>query len=265
MIAFRISDKAQRRIAFGVALIVALLLIAEEHLFPLATYHPGSVATLTFQWKMLKKDAEDLAIAWAKGRADLLEQAQRSIPKETAAREVLRLSTIELQYLDFVNSAIPMFGEMADDYKQVLAIGGEPYERFKSNMADYRTISEVYPKIVQCRQEVGSDSQKLIAGLQDMGSSEKAVDALISMTNGLASLVRSTRTGQFAHCGNELVRFEEAYGRLVAQHSDVVDVLKEHAEEQACYKKIFHWFLVAVLLFLPWLPENARKLKEVFS
>ncbi len=260
-----LSEKTQHKVAFAVAFIAALLLGAEDRLFPLANYHPSSAATATFEWKSMKRDAEDRVTAWAKGRGDLLERAQHTIPNEEAAREVLRLNTLELQYMDLAASAMPMFAEISEDYTKVLALGGETHEHFKDLMADYRALAEVSPKIVQCRDKVQSDNQKLMAGLKDAASSEKVSDALVAMTTGLASLIRSARAGQLAHCGDELIRFEDAYGRLVARHSEMVDVVKEHAKKQEATKTFLHRFWLAVLLFVPWLPEKARKLKEIFA
>jgi len=265
VIKFKLSKTTERRIAFSEALTAALFLSVEDSLFPLATYHPSSAATAAFQWNSLKKDAEQRVASWAQGRTDLLERVQHGAPTEDVAREVLKLNILELQYLNLAANAVPMLNEITEDYTKVLALGGEPYERFRGSVSDYRAIADVSPAILRCQKEVDLDQQRLVSGLKDRGSSEKVSDALVATTTGLASLIRSARAGQLPHCGDQLVRFEESYGRLVVRQLEVVEVLREHAEKQQIAKRIFHWFWIAVLLFWPWLPEKARKLKEVFA
>lgn len=251
---------------FTVAALAIVFLVAEDEIFPLAKRQPlPSASTVLYQWNGFSKDAKSRVSEWLNGRNSLLDriQQQGGLPNFTVAQEVHKLNLLELDYLQWATNSMPIFLEVTSQYLEVFKLGSEVSSPFQPVMEDYRMISDVYPKILECQKQVWTDTQTLGVGLK--GSKEDQISEAIGvMTLSLVALLKSAKAGDLAHCGDELSKFEEAYGRLVSRYSEVVTVLDQHAKEQEREKQLLHWLAILVLIFMPSLPEGMRRIREVF-
>jgi hypothetical protein len=263
--------KIWRRGTHLVVLTTAVLAIAylavEDDMFPLAKRQPPPLAsTFIYQWNGFSRDAKSRVSEWLDRRNSLLDRMHQEggLPKLVVAKEIYQLNVLELDYLQWASNSIPMFLEILSQYIEVLKLGGQVEASFRSGVQDYKTVGDVYPKILECQKKVRTDTQTLGAGLNAKKDDEVS-RAIVAMTLNLMELYRSAKNGNLAHCGDELSQFEEAYGRLAARYPEVTIALEEHAKQQERERQVFHWLAIMILIFMPSLPEGIRCMRDVFS